>query len=333
MTQNLPAVSVVMPVYNVERFVAAAIDSVLAQSFTDFELIIVDDGGNDRSVEICAAYADPRIRILHQANRGLAGARNTGIAAARGRYIALLDSDDIWLPGKLAENVAHLDADPDVGVSYSGAILVNERGEDLGVRQTPLVGRIDARQVFCGRGVCNGSIPVFRREALEQAALPRDAEGRVWYFDESLRRSEDVECWTRIALRSPLAFECLPGFTTLYRVNAGGLSADIPRQLQSWEDVVDRIAAFAPEFIARHRREARAREVRYLARRAVAMRDARLAVSLSVEAVTLQPALLVTEPRKTLTTLGAALALRVLSPYRFERLLRRVKPGLAGDVS
>jgi glycosyltransferase involved in cell wall biosynthesis len=83
-----PDVSVIMPVYNVERYVAAAIRSVLQQTFSNFELIIVDDGGKDTSLDICRTFSDPRIRIVSQANRGLAGARNTGIRHARGRYIA-----------------------------------------------------------------------------------------------------------------------------------------------------------------------------------------------------------------------------------------------------
>jgi hypothetical protein len=82
--RNRPAVSAVMPVYNVERYVGEAVQSVLAQSFADFELLIVDDGGSDGSMAICRSFDDPRIRIVSQANRGLAGARNTGILAARG---------------------------------------------------------------------------------------------------------------------------------------------------------------------------------------------------------------------------------------------------------
>ena len=103
-----PRISVVMPVYNVEDYVGAAIESVLSQSFTDFELIIVDDGGTDDSIAICRGFTDPRICIISQANRGLAGARNTGIAAARGDYVALLDSDDRWHASKLMMHFIHL---------------------------------------------------------------------------------------------------------------------------------------------------------------------------------------------------------------------------------
>lgn len=325
-----PCVSVVMPVYNVERFVAAAINSVLVQDWPDFELIIVDDAGQDRSMEIVRGYADPRIRIISQANRGLAGARNTGISAARGRFVALLDSDDIWLPEKLSRHIAHFNADPALGASYTGAELIDEAGRLIGIAQTPIVGPVDARQVFCGLGICNGSVPVFRRETLEEGALPADAQGRVQYFDETLRRSEDVECWTRLALTTGWRFEGLPGMLTHYRVNAGGLSADIPRQLESWEAVAEKVRSYAPGFIAAHGAEARARELRYLARRAVAMRQPAPALSLMREALMLHPALLAVEPRKTLTTLGAALMLRFLPTAMFSHLLRRLKPGLAG---
>ena len=132
-----PIVSVVMPVYNVEAYVAEAIDSVLAQTLPDFELIIVDDGGHDRSLEICRSYHDARIRIVSQSNRGLAGARNTGIAAARASYVAFLDSDDRWLPEKLALHVIHLDNNPSDGVSFSPSRFIDCDGSPMRLKQTP----------------------------------------------------------------------------------------------------------------------------------------------------------------------------------------------------
>ncbi len=328
-----PAVSVVMPVYNVARFLGDAIRSVLAQDFADFELILVDDGSTDDSPAICRSFDDPRIRILRQANRGLAGARNTGIAAARGRHVALLDSDDLWEPEKLGRHVAHLDADPGLGVSYSGAALIDEAGRMLGLAQTPRVGPVTPRQVFCGLGPCNGSVPVLRLAALRDAALPPDAEGRVQYFDETLRRSEDVECWTRIAVTTPWRMAGLPGLLTRYRINAAGLSADVPRQLESWEAAVARIRGYAPDFVARHGAEARARELRYLARRCVAQRDAGFAAPLMRDAIVAWPLLLLAEPGRTLATAAAVGALGLLPRPAFERLLRHVQPGLAGAVA
>ena len=115
---NTPRMSVVMPVYNVEAYIEEAIQSVLDQTFEDFELIVVDDGGPDSSIALARAFSDPRIRIVSQANRGLAGARNTGIAEARAAYIALLDSDDRWHRDKLLHHYVHLQANPHVDVSY-----------------------------------------------------------------------------------------------------------------------------------------------------------------------------------------------------------------------
>ncbi|MFO1060330.1 MAG: glycosyltransferase family 2 protein [Dongiaceae bacterium] len=318
----MPRVSVVMPVYNVERYVATAIRSVLAQSFADLELIVVDDGGSDGSVAICRAFADPRIRIVAQANRGLAGARNTGIAAARGDYVALLDADDGWLPEKLALHVANLDAHPTVGVSYDGAILIDEQDRPLGIVQAPVDGPVDARLVFTGRVVKNGSVPVMRRAVFDDIARRPPGADRTWYFDESLRRSEDVECWTRIALTTGWGFRGVGRNLTLYRINAGGLSADVTRQLESWEQVCATVASYAPGFIAMHGDEARARELRYLARRAVTSRDRRAALPLLASALRLRPVLLLEEPGKTLATGAAALLQRLLPPDLFAGLSR-----------
>ena len=324
-----PTVSVVMPVYNVEAYVAEAIASVQAQTFQDFELIIVDDGGSDASVAICRAMADSRTRIISQRNRGLAGARNTGIAAARGTFVALIDSDDRWRPEKLERHVAHLHANPDLGASYAGSELIGEDGSSLGVRQMPRAGAATPERVFMGQAIQNGSAPVFRRRALEDAALHLLGEARRWYFDEALRRSEDVECWTRVALTTNWRFAALPGVLTEYRVNGAGLSADVIRQLASWDDMVGRVAAYAPEFIARHGREARARELRYLARRSFQVRDRGLALHLAWVAVRTSPGLLLAEPAKTLTTLAACALLRLLPERRFSRLLARLRPALA----
>ncbi len=325
-----PTVSVVMPVYNVERYVAHAIKSVLQQTYTDFELVIVDDGGSDGSMAICRNFDDPRIRIISQANRGLAGARNTGIAAARGEFVALLDSDDAMKADKLERHVTHLRAQPSLGVSYAGSDLIDDDNRLLDVRQQPKLGMVSPVDVFCGRVILNGSVPVFRRAALEDAALPSpDRSGRRWYFDETLRRSEDVECWVRLALMTSWKFGGLPGRYTEYRINRVSLSSDVIRQFASWEQACQRIAAYAPGFIARYGDKARAREVRYLARRSFQMRDRGLAVGLAAQAVRLDPWLLLQEPRKTLVTLAACMALRLLPDVKLSRLIGAVSPALA----
>ncbi|WP_353228022.1 glycosyltransferase [Novosphingobium sp.] len=323
-----PRVSVVMPVYNVEAYVAEAIRSVLAQTFTDFELIIVDDGGADASLQICRSFADPRITIVSQPNRGLAGARNTGIAAARGEFVALLDSDDRWLPEKLMLHVIHLDNAPDIGVSYAPSRFIDTAGQPLRIVQRPKLKRVAPQDIFCRNPVGNGSAAVLRRSALDTVAFAHpDDRTRPCWFDESLRQSEDIEMWLRLSLTGGVRFEGIAPVLTEYRVGGGGLSAQILRQYETWQGVVARMARFAPDFTARHLDRARAYQLRYLARRAIQLGDAGMAMALlrGAAASSLRP--LLEEPVKSLTTLAVALAGRLIGPDRFTRLATRAAGG------
>lgn len=316
-----PTVSFVMPVYNVEAYVAEAIDSVLAQTFTDFELIIVDDGGSDRSMEIVRSYEDPRIHIVVQANRGLAGARNTGILESSGRYVALLDSDDRWLPEKLALHVIHLDNNPAIGVSFSPSRFIDRDGRPMRLVQTPKLDAITPADIFCRNPVGNGSAPVIRRLALETVAFRHPADpARKCYFDESLRQSEDIEMWLRLAIAGGVRFAGIAPALTEYRVNGGGLSSQVVRQYQSWEQVVARLSGYAAEFAEIHVSRARAYQLRYLARRAVQLGDPGMAMTLLREAMTSNRRPLLEEPIKTMVTFVAALAGGIIGPERFARL-------------
>ncbi len=315
------SVSVIMPVYHVEAYVAEAIRSVLDQTFGDFELLIIDDGGTDRSVEICKCFDDPRLQLIHQANRGLAGARNTGIAAAKGRYIAFLDSDDRWLPEKLALHVIHLDNNPDIGVSFSPSRFIDLNGQPMRLTQTPKLDGITPAEIFCRNPVGNGSAPVIRRAALDAVAFPHPLEPeRICYFDESLRQSEDIEMWLRLALVGDVGFGGIPPALTEYRVGGGGLSSQVVRQYQSWESVVARLSAYAPAFTLKYVKRARAYQLRYLARRAVQLGDYGMALALLREGLASSLHPLTQEPAKTLVTLGAALTGRVLGTERFAKL-------------
>src|SRR5690242_5160744 len=107
-------VSIVIPVYGAEQYVSAAVQSAIKQTYKNLEILIIDDGSPDKSIEICQQFTDSRIKIIRQKNRGLPGARNTGIRHAQGEYIGFLDADDIWLPEKIEKHVEHLDNSPDV---------------------------------------------------------------------------------------------------------------------------------------------------------------------------------------------------------------------------
>ncbi len=227
----MPRVSVVIPLYQTERYIAAALGSVLAQTFGDFEVIVVDDGSRDRGPDIARECGDRRVRVVTQANRGLAGARNTGIRDATGELIALLDADDLWEPTKLERHLAQLDADPGLDVSFSASRLIDEDGHDVGLVQSPLGGRLRDEDFLCRNPVGNGSAPVLRRRALDRIAFADAERGDMCWFDESFRQSEDVECWLRLKVLGRCGFGYVDEALTLYRVNSGGLSANVEAQL------------------------------------------------------------------------------------------------------
>lgn len=316
-----PLVSVIMPVYNTEKYVQSAIDSVLAQTFEDFELLIIDDAGTDASIALCRAYTDARIRIVSQANRGLAGARNTGIREARGQFIALLDSDDLWETEKLERHVQHLWTSPQVGISYAASSMIDDDGNFLRITQRPKLKNVTARDVFLRNPVGNGSAPVIRKAVFDDIAFVNQARNELDYFDDSFRQSEDIECWCRMALITHWKFEGITGALTRYRINEGGLSANVVRQFETWSRVKARVAELNPDFADRWSAHAEAYQKRYLARRCFRMGEGALAWSLMREALKTCPQILIEEPAKTLTTLAAVLALR-FRPQGLERPLQ-----------
>jgi len=307
-----PIVSVIMPVYNTAKYVQVAIDSVLAQTYADFELLIIDDDGSDNSIDLCRAYDDPRIRIISQQNRGLAGARNTGIRNARGQFVALLDSDDLWEPKKLERHVEHLRRAPHIGVSYAASGLIDDEGNPLRIVQRPKLRDVSPQDVFLRNPIGNGSAPVLRRAVFDDIAYLNQERDEYDYFDDEFRQSEDIECWCRIALTTDWGFQGIKGTYTRYRINEGGLSANVVKQFATWSRVKDRVTQLDPHFAARWAPYAEAFQLRYLARRCVRMGEGSLAWTLMKDAFQICPQIILREPSKTLSTLVAAGVLRFL---------------------
>ena len=309
LSSSIPKVTVVMPVYNVQAFVKDAIKSVLAQSFENFELLIINDCATDKSRQICEQFSDHRISIIdHKYNKGLAAARNTGIRHALGRYIAFIDSDDLWHPYKLTRHVEHLDSDPAIGISFSRSSFISYDGCPIDFYQMPQLKGINAAHLLCRNPVGNGSAPVIRREALNAIKYqPKDhKENYSCYFDEHFRQSEDIECWLRIVATSDWKMEGLPEPLTYYRLNHGGLSSNLTKQLNSWEQMIEKAQRFAPKLLKKHERHARAYQLRYLSRQAIRLGDGKVAVAFANKALATSPLILVNETSRTLTTLVAA---------------------------
>ncbi|MEM1293379.1 MAG: glycosyltransferase family 2 protein [Cyanobacteria bacterium P01_H01_bin.162] len=314
-------VSVIVPVYGVEAYIAKTVQSVLDQTYDKFELILVDDESPDRSVEICQRFEDSRITIVHQKNRGLAGARNTGIRHAQGTYLAFLDGDDLWQPTKLERHVEHLEQNPDVGLSFSPSALIEEAGEPTGTYLTPRLQAITAEYLFRNNPIGNGSAPVIRRSALEAIAVQQDRYGQVetFYFDEDFRRSEDIECWLRICLLTTWQIEGIAEPLTLYRINAGGLSASLVQQFDSWQQVLQKVTTYAPERVAQWGQLSLAYRSRVLSRKAVRLRNGAMARHFAQQMLASDWRILQQEPAPTLRVLGGAGLLTIL-PYPLYRL-------------
>lgn len=321
----MPVASIIVPAFNVSATVTQTLDALLAQTFTDSEIIVVDDGSTDSTSKVLNRYTgNPRVRIIQQRNRGLAGARNTGIDAAKGLAIGFCDADDIWEPSKLAEHIAHLQDRPDVGVSYAGSSLIDEDGAELGFAQRPRLQNVSAAHILKRNPIGNGSAAVIRREVFRDIAYrPKSERVRDWYFDETFRQSEDIECWLRIALTTDWDFEGIDGLLTRYRVNSQGLSANTQQQLAAWERMVAKLSTLNPAFFARHLQPARAYQLRYLARRAISDLDSHRAVEMTKASLSQSLRPVIEEPAKTLTTLGATMVLRYGGPTALSVLMQR----------
>ena len=321
-----PKVSVVIPMYNAAAYLQECLDSVLAQTFRNFEVICVDDGSPDNCAEIIQACTDERVILVQQRNRGLAGARNTGVCRSSGEYIAFLDSDDRWDSRKLELHVGHLNANPEVGVSYSASQFMDDDGQDMGIGQHPKCEDISAQDIFCRNPVGNGSAPGIRRETLNDIEFIRPEMGHYgsMYFDESFRQSEDVECWLRIALSTKWKFAGLAEALTWYRVNGEGLSANWRRQLESWERSVENNRTIDPAFVAKWEGLARAYQYRYLARRAVQSRDSASANTLLALAYKSDSRILFKEFTKTAVTTACTMLLATLPTNQYDRLERKM---------
>ena len=307
-------VSVIVPVYNVAKYIAATVESVLAQTYDNFELLLIDDGSPDDSITICQQFSDPRITIIRQPNRGLSAARNTGIRNAQGDYLAFLDGDDLWLPEKLAKHITHLNQSEEVGVSYSASAFINENGDSLGIYQIPQLQNVTLRDILCRNPIGNGSTPVIRREVLEDIAFEVNLDGKVekCYFDEEFRYSQDIECWSRIAAQTNWEMAGISEALTLYRVNSGGLSANLLRKFASVEQIIAKARNYAPVEIAQCESAVKGYHLRYLARRAVSLRDGKTAIQFAHRGINTYWQLWWEEPIRTAITFAAAYTLYLL---------------------
>ena len=209
-----PRFSVIMPAFNSERYVGAAIETVLGQSLADFELIVVDDGSTDGTLEAVRRYAEePRVRVLQQEHGGLASARNRGISVATSSLVAFLDSDDLWLVDYLTRMYAVMQTSPHAVLAFGGWRYVDDRGTLLPQVVMPFRAEPETARL---------ELP-WRNALIPSAVIARTASiRRVGGFDTAFQGVEDWDLSIRLLGEGP--FVALPQVSTLYRVHAGSLT-------------------------------------------------------------------------------------------------------------
>lgn len=230
---SLPAISVVVPVYNGELTIAETVRSVLSQSFLDFELIVINDGSVDSTLDVLAKIQDPRLKVLSYPNAGLSASRNRGIEQARGEFIAFIDADDLWMPDKLLAQWKCLREHPEAAVSYSWTDFIDGTGTPLGFGIHHTASGCIFPDLLQSFFVGSGSNALVRRKVFEE----------VGRFDDTLNAAEDWDMFLRIAARYP--FSAVPAPHVLYRITDDSMSRNVIRQEQECLKVLER--AFSQE--------------------------------------------------------------------------------------
>jgi glycosyltransferase involved in cell wall biosynthesis len=249
-----PLISVVVPMHNGAETIDRTLESVSRQTWRELEIIVVDDGSTDDgpSRVLAQAAKDPRIVLLHQANAGVAAARNHGGAVARGDYLAFVDADDLWAPEKLELQMAAVQSGgPEVGCVYTWAALIDARDRIYSLEHRPTAEGWILPDLCRSNLVGNGSSPLIRRAAFE----------KVGGYDPSLRARgaqgcEDLMIYLRLA--EHYQFSVVRRHLTGYRVTQGNMSSNALRMLRSCELTLDTFRARYPQYEAQyeaHRRD------------------------------------------------------------------------------
>jgi len=233
---HIPSVSIVIPTYNHAHFLQKCLQSVIEQTYSDWEAIIVNNFSEDDTVEVVNSFQDPRIQLINFRNNGIiAASRNQGIKNARGRYIAFLDSDDIWMPDKLDKQVRQMEADSEILLSYVLFTWMLDNGMTRGVwpkQKNRFRGRI-FKSLYLKCVIPNSGVMV-RREVFSELGLLNESK--------KLIAAEDSDMWLRIARRGVIDYVDQPPLL-MYRVRKESTSRGLLRQ---WKRHLYVARKFAP---------------------------------------------------------------------------------------
>ncbi|NEQ65641.1 MAG: glycosyltransferase [Symploca sp. SIO2D2] len=312
----MPTISVIIPAYNAESTIKETINSILNQTFTDFELIIINDGSQDSTLEVVSSISDSRIRVFSYSNAGVSAARNRGIAEAKGEYFSFIDADDLWTPDKLEAQLAALQANPQAAVAYSWTDWVDESGQFLRPGSRAKSNGNVLSELLFRDFIASGSNPLIRKEALTQ----------VGGFDESLTPAADWEMWLRLA--GKYEFVNVPSAQILYRVSPNSMSANIWRMETESLEIIDRAFAQGAESSQNLKKQVLGERYKYLTLKAVEgkleRRRGLSAARFFLQAIRYDPSWLTRTKLMLILILKISLA-TVLPPQQAKQFLNKVQ--------
>ena len=233
----MPKVSVIIPAYNAMNYLPQTLKSVLQQTFTDFEILIINDGSSDDIVEWSSQISDSRVKLISQINQGVSAARNTGICNAQGEYIAFIDADDLWEPTKLEKQVICLDANPAAGLVYTWTAFIDQFGQPIGVSKVSHAEGNVWEKIVIQDMISPGGSAMIRAECFNKVGL----------FDVELTIGEDRDMWTRISANYP--FAVIKEFLTLYRRHSNNTTLSNEKIIPQLSRVIEKTFKNAPKHL------------------------------------------------------------------------------------
>ncbi|MFB2938274.1 glycosyltransferase family 2 protein [Aerosakkonemataceae cyanobacterium BLCC-F154] len=318
----MSVISVIIPAYNAEKTILETIQSLQKQTFSDFEIIVINDGSIDGTLELLHSINEPRLKVFSYPNGGLPVARNRGINHATGEYITFIDADDLWTPDKLADQLAALQEHPEAGVAYSWTAFIDENSEFLYAWE-PIYYQGDVYPTLLLRNfISSGSNILVRREFI-------DAAGR---FDPELKSAEDWDYYIRLAARCQ--FVLVPKYQILYRRSSGSMTSKVDVMERYIVAVTERAFQQAPEKYQELKNQSLAYTYRFLSQLCIAhvmnYQGIKQASQKLQKAITLFPKILL--ERQTIR-LVLKVGLMRLIPYQFSRQFTRFLGKLFPDSS
>ncbi|MEM7760561.1 MAG: glycosyltransferase [Cyanobacteria bacterium P01_A01_bin.40] len=285
----MPTISVIIPAYNAERTILETINSVRQQTIEDLEIIVINDGSHDRSLELLATVTDARLKVYSFPNAGLPTARNRGIARATGDYISFIDADDLWTTDKLEKQLAALQANPDADVAYSWiAVMLEARSDPTQISFFPgkkisFKGNV-YRQLLISNFIANGS------NILVTSSAVQSIDG----FDPQFKSCEDWDYYLRLA--SQFRFVVVPEYQILYRKSANSMTSNGLKIEQEGLKVINQVFQTVPRSLQHLKQRSIANLYRYCGKiyidRGVTPQDIRQSKSKLVQAISLSPVIL-----------------------------------------